>query len=93
MFRYFQITMSILSILVGVVALLLGTYACIVLGFFGGIATIVDAIKATPTDPLSMCWGTIKIIFCWIPEVIGVFIAWIAITFGLTGLEDKRYQK
>lgn len=93
MFRFYQVTLSILAILVGIASVILGIYAFVILGFFGGIATIVDGFKASPTDPVSLAFGTFKLIFCWVPAVVGVFVAWVAVTFGTTGLTDTRYQK
>ncbi len=92
-YRCFQIFASITVLILGVCFLLAGLYMCIILGFFGGIATIVDSVKATPAEPLSMCFGCVKIFFCWVPAVLGVASCWTLILLGNSGLADTRYLK
>lgn len=93
MYRIFQIVASIGAILLGVSLLVAGAYGCIILGFFGGISTVIDSVKETPTNALWMCWGAVKIVFCWVPITLGAFFCWILVVFGSTGLADTRWTK
>ena len=93
MYRIFQIVAFIGAILLGVSLLIAGAYGCIILGFFGGIYTVIDAVKETPTNALYMFWGAVKVVFCWLPMALGSFFCWTLVVFGSCGLADDRYSK
>lgn len=51
-----------------------GFYLSIWSFFIGGIINMVDAIKAPETNSTLLATGIAKLVFCWVPSVIGLIV-------------------
>ena len=71
-----KLGIGILMVLGGIA---LGLYAGLWWAFIGGIVQIVDAVKATPVEALSLAFGIAKVVFA---GAIGMFSGMVLVLPG-----------
>lgn len=60
-------------VLLAATSCLLGLYFSIWIFFIGGIVNFVDSLKAVPTtDSFMLAKGIAKLVFCWMPTLLGI---------------------
>ncbi len=60
-----------------------GVYYSVVVCLIGGIVDIINQIKSETTDAHVVAWALVKVIFCEIPFVVGM---WVGIILGVFGI-------
>jgi hypothetical protein len=84
--------LGLFVMLIGFAVVALGVYVGIWEMLVGGIVQIIDQCKAPTTDAGTIAWAIVKIIFCKLPIIVGIFIGFALVGVGGTALFKKdRY--
>lgn len=70
---------NLIGIIIIIAAIVFGIWAGVWWAFIGGIVDVIDGIKATPVEAMSIAIGIAKV---WFAAVIGGIAFWIGAVIG-----------